>query len=123
MKATVVIGLLAVGCLITGCATGGFDELDRYVKTHKYTPFRPQRDADGAGAMISYNRLGQESTMAAADEFLPTNAVPLATIRIGALKTSYLVENRGGITLGLAKVFDGILDLDAALTYTNVRAV
>ena len=122
--------LLAAVCLIAGCSTpterttkAQLDELDGYIKAYKYTPFRPPRGGDGAGTMITYNALGQESTIAAASECLPPTSVVPETFDAGTLKTKYTINRQGGVTLSLIKVLSGTLDLDAALSATNITAV
>ena len=119
--------LLAAAFLISGCSTATkrtteaqLDELEGYIKAYKYTPFRPPRGGDGAGTMITYNSLGQESTIAAASECLPPPSVVSETFDAGTLKTKYRINREGGATLSLAKVLSGTLDLDAALSATNI---
>lgn len=86
-----------------------------FIKAYHFNSFRPPRNGDGVGTIITFNKRGEEAVIYSAENCLLPSSVPPKEFPALIDNSSYEISRGGGIEWNLGKYLSSKFDLSGAI--------
>ena len=122
--------IISLSIFMHGCGAPGVKDVSQpiegrhsFIKAYNFNSFRPPRNGDGAGTIITFNKRGEEAVVYSADSCLLPSSVPAKEFPALIDNTSYEIERDGGIEWNLGKYLSPKFDLSGAINFDFAQKI